>query len=258
MRNKRNIVFVLIVVLLSTLILSACMGENSTVNVSAYSTNDALSLFLTGTVKGYLNKTSNFLYISLGIKETYEKLQKPDLRRAVSIAYILANELDYVVKQSSFSLAIVFVDCYQDGQIKGLWVARQDWIQASPKAFDAFIEGLAQSADYRASHYVKSIGQAKAELGNEYQIKNYGDVGYYLAAYSKDNNEKIDENPFESKSAKQTLSHFAGFAEKQGEGYGACLALYNQALDNQQGASNSFDDVFKLDKMLQKTELLAS
>ncbi len=258
MKRRKNIALVLIIMILSLLTLSACMGENSTVNISVYSTNDALSLFLTGTVKGYIGKTSNYLYLSSGIKDTYEKLQKSDLRKAVSIAYILGDELDYIVKESSFALAVVFIDCYQDGQVKGLWVARQDWMQASPNSFVAFIEGLAKSADFRAKHYTKSIDEAQAELKGEYQIKDYNDVGYYLASYAKDNKEQIQESPFESKTAEQTLSFFEGFAQEEGQGYEVCLALYTAAAEKVEGAKRGFSEVFKLDTMLQSTHLLVS
>ncbi len=258
MKINKNIIISLIIVIFLTLAFSACTGENSTVNIAVYGADDALSLFLTGTVKGYIGKTSNYLFLSSGIDETYEKLQKADLRKAVNIAYIRGDELGYIIKGNGLPLKVVFIDCYQDGQIKGLWVAREDWMQASPNSFNSIIEGLAKSADFRARYYTKNMAEAKAELKGEYQIKDFNDVGYYLASYALDNDEEIAEISFESKSAKETLVFFEGYAQGLGAGYTACLELYEQADGQIQGEKYAFADIFKLDVMLAKTEDIAS
>lgn len=258
MKINKNIVTVLVIAILLSLILSACTGENSTVNIAVYGADDALSLFLAGTVKGYIGKTSNYLFLSSGIDETYEKLQKPDLRKAVNIAYIRGDELKYIIQGGDLPIKVVFVDCYQDGQIKGLWVAREDWMKASPNSFNSFIEGLVKSADFRADHYNKSIAEASAELKGKYQIKDFDDVGYYLASYALDNDERIIEMLFESKSANETLLFFEGYEQNLGAGYTACLGLYEQASTQVPGEKYAFAEIFKLDTMLAKVKDIAS
>ena len=203
-----------------------CAKENKYVNVGVEMSTAGMSLFLTNTVNGF-QKVSSYVFFSPSSGDSLDKLRQE--KQGIDITYLAAKDLGLI--QAGDGLTVVFPDCFgEDGELKGVWVARDPWLENAPNYSYKFILGLAMSADYRASHMDMSYPDALESVRGVRDVDwaKYPEVMQYCAVYALSNKEELADEPFASKDAAELFALFEGFASGAGEGYALCREAYEK------------------------------
>jgi hypothetical protein len=235
---------------------SGCAKENKYINLGAYYSTDSLSLYLTGVANSLL-KVSTYVYFSDDINMTMDKLDRE--KQGIDIAYINADEIPYVMGKDK-ELTVVFVDCFnEDGSIRGVWVASNEWLKNTPTYSKRFIEALVRCMDYRDGHMDMSYTDAKDSIKGmrDYDFTKLTQVMQYCAVFSDSNlvdgkPQVIADNPFMTYDAQDMYELFKDFPTQQGAGYELCLSLYSQYSEGVD--AKDFSQTFDLSMMLNALE----
>ena len=212
--------------LLFVLPFAGCAKENKYVNVGVGMSTSGMSLYLTNTVNGF-QKISNYVFFSPSSEAALDKLRQE--KQGIDVTYLPAKDLGLI--RTGDGLTVVFPDCFdENGELKGVWVARDTWLEAAPNYSYKFILGLAMSADYRAAHMSMSYADALESVRGVRDIdwEDYPEVMQYCAVYALSNREELADEAFVSKDAAELLAMFEGFAAGEGEGYALCRAAYER------------------------------
>ena len=205
---------------------AGCAEENKYVNVGVEMSTAGLSLYLTNTVNGF-QKISSYVFFSSSSGATLDKLRQE--KQGIDIAYLPAGDLGLI--KAGDGLTVVFPDCFgEDGELKGVWAARDAWLESAPNYSRKFILGLAMSADYRASHAGMRYEDALESLRGVRDVDwaEYPEVMQYCAVYALSNKEELAADAFVSKGAAELSAMFEGFEAGEGEGYGLCRSAYER------------------------------
>ncbi|MCR4907129.1 MAG: hypothetical protein K6A33_13750 [Clostridiales bacterium] len=214
-------------VLLAAALLLCCAGcakENKYVNVGVEMSTAGMSLYLTNTVNGF-QRISNYVFFSPSSTASLDKLRQE--KQGIDITYLPAEDLGLI--KAGDGLTVVFPDCFgEDGTLKGVWVARNSWLENAPHYSYKFILGLAMSADYRASHRNMSYADALESVRGVRDIdwEKYPETMQYCAVYALSNKEELRDEAFAVRDAKTLLAMFEGFPSESGEGYDVCREAY--------------------------------
>ena len=135
---------------------AGCAKENKYVNVGVEMSAAGMSLYLTNTVNGF-QRISNYVFFSPSSEASLDKLRQE--KQGIDITYLPAKDLGLI--RAGDGLTVVFPDCFDaDGGLRGVWAARDSWLEEAPNYSYKFILGLAMSADYRATHMNMSYADA--------------------------------------------------------------------------------------------------
>ena len=203
---------------------AGCAKENKYVNVGVEMSTAGMSLYLTNTVNGF-QRISNYVFFSPSPEASLDKIRQE--KQGIDITYLQAKDLGQI--RAGDGLTVVFPDCFDaDGELKGVWVAKDAWLENAPNYSYKFILGLAMSADYRASHMNMSYAEALESVRGVRDIdwERYPEVMQYCAVYALSNKEELADEAFAVKDAAELLALFEGFAEGTGEGYALCREAY--------------------------------
>ncbi len=206
--------------------LSGCAKENKYVNVGVEMSTAGLSLYLTNTVNGF-QKISNYVFFANSAEEAMEKIRLD--KQGIDITYLKAEDLGLI--KADDPLKVVFPDCFgPDGGLKGVWVAKESWLNKAPNYSYRYILGMAQSADYRAAHMSMNYGDALKSLEGVRDVdwEKYPEVMQYCAVYALSNKEELSDTAFTVKDAGSMLSMFEGFDAGEEEGYELCRNAYEK------------------------------
>ncbi len=216
-------------VLTAAVILLTCAGcakENKYVNVGVEMSTAGMSLYLTNTVNGF-QKISNYVFFPTSPQESVDKIRQN--KQGIDITYLPAKDLG-LIKEGD-GLTVVFPDCFDaDGGLKGVWVAKNSWLEDAPNYSYRFILGLAKSTDYRASHMSMSYADALDSVKGVRDVDwtKYPEVMQYCAVYALSNKEELTDEAFIVKSAGELALMFEEFALGAGEGYTICQEAYSR------------------------------
>lgn len=244
--------------------------------------NDEKTKYKTVDVSKYI-EVSYYVLLSKEIDNLDETLSAFDRNRGgIDIAFVPVDKLDFITKDSGMS--IVFVDSYEvSGEIKGVWVARNDWLQSAPNYSRKFIATLIKCLNYASANTTGSYTSSQTAIDNDgksiYEFGDYANVNDYLAIFTKqcmrgtvkedinkysalfkkgDEKQQIEGEDLSFKltqvsytrySVNQTLQMYKDFYKGQGEGYNKCLALYNDKLSKVTNAPD-FESTFNFDLMI--------
>ncbi len=246
MKKNSKLLKTISLVLVALLLLSGCGKENKYVNIGIEESTAGLSLYLTNTAKG-LEKISNYVFFSTDMNETFEKLSKD--KQGIDISYVPVTELGRIKENSNFR--VVYVDCFEkNGDLKGVWVARDGWFVDAPTYSKKYIRGLVKSTDYRASHmnmtYKEALESIKGMRDFDFDVQD--ETLQFVAVFDQSNDDVITDCEFIAKSSSELREMFAGFADGTGEGFRLC----RQAYDKYCTASDvmSFEKMFNFECML--------
>ena len=234
---KRSFYAVLFVLIM--LSVSGCAKENKYVNVGVEMSTAGMSLYLTNTVNGF-QKISSYVFFSQSSQESLDKIRQE--KQGIDITYLPAKDLGMI--REGDGLTVVFPDCFgADGSLKGIWVAKDSWLDNAPNYSYRFIQGLAMSADYRAAHMNMSYADALESVKGIRDVdwEKYPEIMQYCAVYALSNKEELADETFVSPDAETLEAMFAGFASGSGEGYAACKRAYSEYCGN---GAESFEKLF--------------
>lgn len=248
---ERSPFLVLLLAVMMMLLLTGCGKENKYVNMGVEMSTDGISLCLTGYTNS-LQNVSNYVFFSDGPEATISKITRD--AQNIDIAYLPASELYRIT--SDMDLSVVFVDCLDtDGSLRGVWIARGEWIQSAPNYSQKFINNLVKCADYRNSHMTMSYSDALTAVGNmkEHDTSKVDEVMELCAIYALDNQEPLDDASFTTLSASELDAMFASFDSGTGAGYDLCREAYDRYCAGTSGVK-SFADMFDMSMMKKATE----
>ena len=216
-RSFRGRITAVIMTVFVMTLLAGCAKENKYVNIGVDMSTAGMSLYLTNTVNGF-QTISNYVFFSGSADETMEKIRLD--KQGIDITYLKAEDLGLI--KADDALKVVFPDCFgPDGELKGVWVAKESWLNKAPNYSYRYIRGMAQSADYRAAHMSMSSGDALRSLEGVRDVdwEKYPEVMQYCAVYALSNKEELSDTAFTEKDAGSMLSMFEGVDAGEGEGY---------------------------------------
>ena len=216
-----------------------CAKENKYVNVGVEMSTAGMSLYLTNTVNGF-QKISNYVFFSSSSEASIDKLRQE--KQGIDITYLPAEDLGLI--REGDGLTVVFPDCFdKDGGLKGVWVARDSWLENAPNYSYKFILGLAMSAEYRASHRNMSYPDALESVRGVRDVdwEQYTETMQYCAVYALSNGEELRDEAFDVRDAASLFSMFAGFASGSGEGYTLCRDAFARYCES---GAESFESLF--------------
>ena len=224
---RRRVLLAAAVLIVSALLLSAsgCAKENKYVNVGVEMSTAGMSLYLTNTVNGF-QKVSNYVFFSPSPRDSVDKIRQA--KQGIDITYLPVKDLGLI--KAGDGLTVVFPDCFgANGELKGVWVAKDSWLANAPNYSYRFILGLAMSADYRASHMSMNYADALESVRGVRDVDwaQYPEVMQYCAVYALSNKEELSDAPFSVKDAASLLAMFESFAAGSGEGYELCRKAYS-------------------------------
>ena len=227
------------VLLMSLLLCAGCASENKYVNVGVEMSTAGMSLYLTNTVNGF-QKVSNYVFFSPSPQDSLDKLRRE--KQGIDITYLSAKDLGLI--HEGDGLTVVFPDCFDaEGGLKGVWVARNSWLENTPNYSYKFILGLAMSADYRAAHMSMSYSDALESVRGVRDVdwEKYPETMQYCAVYALSNGEELADETFMAEDAVSLRTGFKDFAAGTGEGYEACRRAYSLYCGS---GSESFEELF--------------
>ncbi len=234
-------------VLLTTVFGAGCGKENKYVRVGVSMSTEGISLYLTSLAKGF-KKVSDYVFFSESTEESLEKLRND--KQGIDIAYIPVKDLGLIKKEDN--LTAVLPDCFNtDGSLKGVWVARNGWLENAPNYSYRFVRCYVYSMDYRASHMNMTYEEAYASVKNVKDIDwdVYDETMQFCAAYAVGNKETLKDEAFTVWDAEKTYACFKDFASGEGEGYRLCREAYEKS-----GTTKAFDELFDLTLALKAFE----
>ena len=227
LRGRLSLSAAAVLIALAILVLfPGCAKENKYVNVGVEMSTAGMSLYLTNTVNGF-QRVSNYVFFPSSPEDSLDKIRQE--KQGIDITYLGAKDLGLI--REGDGLTVVFPDCFGgEGELKGVWAARDSWLEAAPNYSYKFILGLAMSADYRASHMNMSYADALESVRGVRDIDwaKYPEVMQYCAVYALSNKEELADEAFDAKDAGTLLAMFEGFAEGTGEGYALCRDAYEK------------------------------
>lgn len=248
---KKRITFIAVLLAMATVLFTGCSKENKYVNVGVLRSTDGLSLCLTGFANSDLPKVSEYVFFSDGIDMTLEKITEKKMN--IDAAYILAEDLGRI--KADMGLCVIAVDCFDtDGSLKGVWIARNNWLMDAPTYSRRFVTGLLNCMDFRADHLIKSYAEAYSEVkasDKDPDVEGCGDVNMYCAIYSLSNDEPVADHTYVALGRDEIAEMFEGFENGTGKGYEVCRDAYDRYCA---GSDISFDDLFDLDLMFEELE----
>lgn len=252
MRKNRLFLMALCLILVM-LVFTGCGKENKLVNAGLEESTAGMSLFLTNKAKGFESMTT-YIFLSTDMDEKFERLSQN--KQGIDICYVPVSEISRIKADSNIS--VVFVDTFeQTGEIKGVWVARDGWLEEAPNYSKKYIRGMVKSADYRASNMNMTYEEAcksveKIEV-NKIDFNEQSDVLQFIAFFDRDNkDDKIDVVEFAYKSTAELETMFKDFASGSGEGYDLCRAAYDKYCTASD--SMSFEKLFNLGIMIDEID----
>ena len=213
-----------VVLVLTVLLCAGCAKENKYVNLGVEMSTAGMSLYLTNTVNGF-QKISNYVFFAESSQDAIDKISLD--KQGIDITYLPAEDLAMIKPDSG--LKVVFPDCFDgDGMLKGVWVAKESWLENAPNYSYRFILGLAKSADYRASHMNMSYADALESMKGIRDVdwEKYPEVMQYCAVYALSNKEELADDAFVVYDSAKMLEMFKDFASGTGEGYQVCDRAY--------------------------------
>ena len=220
---------------------SGCAKENKYVNAGVNMSTAGMSLYLTDVANGFLN-VSSYVFFAESSEEALDKIRQE--KQGIDITYLPAKDLGMIKKDDK--LTVVFPDCFEPGgELKGVWVANDRWLENAPNYSYRFILGLAKAAGYRAGHMNMSYSDALESVKGVRDIdwEKYPETMQYCAVYATSNKEELADEAFAGYDAKTMLSMFEGFSTGTGEGYKLCKRAY----DKYCGAdARSFEELFDM------------
>lgn len=248
---ERSPFLVLLLAVMMMFLLTGCGKENKYVNMGVQMSTDGISLCLTGYTNS-LQGVSNYVFFSEGPEATVSKITRD--AQNIDIAYLPASELYRIT--SDMDLSVVFVDCLNtDGSLRGVWIARGEWLQSAPNYSQKFINNLVKCADYRNSHMTMSYADALTAVSSmkEHDTSKVNEVMELCAIYALDNSEPLEDVTFATLSASELDSMFASFGSGSGAGYELCREAYDRYCGSTSGVK-SFADMFDMSYMKKATE----
>lgn len=245
--SKLSTVIVLVLVLA---LFTGCAKENKYVNVGVEMSTPGLSLYLTNTAAG-LEKISTYVFFPEDEDETFDKISKN--KQGIDISYISAEKLARIKPDSNFR--VVFIDCFEEnGELKGVWIARDEWIKEAPNYSKKYLRGLVKSTDYRASHmnmtYAQALDSIKGMRDFDFTVQN--DTLQFVAVFENSNEDLIAHEEFTVKNSAELKAMFEDFDKGSGEGYNICKAAYDKYCAA--AGAMSFEDMFNIGMMLDAIE----
>jgi hypothetical protein len=228
-----------VVLAMTVLLCAGCAKENKYVNLGVEMSTAGMSLYLTNTVQNF-QKISNYVYFAESSQDALDKIRLD--KQGIDITYLPAKDLGLIGPDDG--LTVVFPDCFeQDGSLKGVWVAKDRWLQNAPNYSYRFLLGLAKSEDYRSSWIDMSYSEALESVRGVRDIdwEKYPDVLQYCAVYALSNKEELADEPFVSPDTPTLLEMFNDFELGSGAGYDACKAAYDKYCGP---SSASFEKMF--------------
>lgn len=245
--RKLSKCFAAVILVLVLVLCAGCAKENKYVNVGVEMSTAGLSLYLTNTA-AELEKISTYVFFPENDSEIFDKISKD--KQGVDIAYISASKLSNLKEDSNFR--VVFIDCFEkNGELKGVWIARDGWLEDAPNYSKRYLRGLVKSVDYRASHmnmtYDEALKSIEGMRDFDFTVQN--DTLQFVAVYEKSNDDLIAHEEFSVKNSSELKEMFSDFDNGSGEGYNICKAAYDKYCAA--AGVMSFEDMFRLDLMKQ-------
>lgn len=245
--TKYSLVIVLVLVMA---LATGCAKENKYVNVGVEMSTPGLSLYLTNAAAG-LEKISTYVFFPEDEDETFDKISRN--KQGIDISYISADKLSRIKEDSNFR--VVFIDCFEEnGDLKGVWIARDGWIKEAPTYSKKYLRGMVKSVNYRAEHmnmsYADALASIKGMRDFDFTVQN--ETMQFVAVFDQSNNDVITPLDFTVKNANELRAMFADFDKGSGEGYNICKAAYDKYCTA--AGVMSFEDMFSLDMMLEAIE----
>lgn len=241
--KKRILVIALCIAL--SIMLVGCGKENKYVNMGVDMSTDGINLMLTGYTHS-LQTVSNYVFFTSDIDATLDKLNRDT--QGIVISYVRVSDLGKIKKD--MDLKVVFADCFEtDGALKGVWVAKESWLENAPNYSKKFIKNLCKCVDYRASHMSMTYEEALDSIKGlkEFDFDKQSDVMQFCAIYASNNNETLTNNAFSVCTISELYDMFYGFSGKSGEGYELCKDAYDKFCS---GADcKSFEELFDFSAM---------
>lgn len=225
-KSIRRILSTMLIFSLVLILFTGCGKENKYVNAGVYLSTDGLSLCLTGYTNS-IQSVSNYVYFSDGIESTLGKLNRE--AQNIDIAYILASDLSKVT--SDMKLKVVYADCLNtDGTLRGVWIAREGWLESTPNYSQRYINNLVKCSDYRSRNMQMSYADACVSVKGirDFDFSKTSDVMQFCAAYALNNDEVLEVNDFISPSAEDLKNMFTDFDRQTGTGYSICRDAYEK------------------------------
>ena len=231
----------IMLIFVAMLALSGCAKENKYVNAGVNMSTAGMSLYLTDVANGFL-KVSSYVFFAGSSEEALDKIRLE--KQGIDITYLPVKDLGMIKKGDK--LTVVFPDCFErSGELKGVWVANDIWLENAPNYSYKFILGLAKSADYRAGHlnmsYTDALGSVKGVRDIDWE--KYPETMQYCAVYATSNKEELADEAFAGYDAKTMLSMFEGFSTGTGEGYELCRQAYEKYCGSD---GQSFEELFDM------------
>ncbi len=243
-----RLILTALLLIMNAALASGCAKENKYVNIGVEMSTAGMSLYLTNTVNGF-QKLSNYVFFAESSEDALDKIRQD--KQGIDITYLPAKDLALIGSEDG--LKVVFPDCFdEDGLLKGVWVAKESWLENAPNYSYRFILGLAQSADYRALHTGMSYTDATESVRGvrDVEWEDYPEVMQYCAVYALSNKEELADEAFVSKDAGEMLSMFKDYDLGSGEGFQACKKTYELYCGQAAGNCASFEEMFDLNLML--------
>ncbi len=234
---KRSLSLVIIAVLLVFGI--GCGKENKYVNIGVNMSTEGMSTYLTYTANGF-KKVSNYVFFSESSEASLDKIRME--KQGIDITYLPAEDLGLI--KSEDNLTVVLPDCFEEnGELKGVWVAKNSWLQNAPNYSKKLIEGFVMSIDYRAEHMNVSYKDAYRSMKDvrDFDWDVYKESMEYCAAYAIANKEDLSDDAFSVCDAEEMLKMLEGFENKVGTGYELSRKAYDKYKTSD---SKSFEELF--------------
>lgn len=240
---KKSRLLVITICVLLALTFTGCGKENKYVKMGVNDTTGGMSLMLTGYTHS-LQGVSNYVFFAKDADETLEKINLD--AQNIEIAYFEAKDLGKLSKD--MPLKVVFLDTFEkNGSLKGVWIAREQWLEDAPNYSKKFIKGLVKCADYRAANlnmsYEEAYESVKGIRDVDFDIQS--DVMQFVAIYSQNNKEDIKDVEFTVKDVKTLQEMLEGFENGEGMAYTLCKDAYDKYCTG----GKDFSELFKLDLM---------
>ena len=232
-----------LILLAALTVFTACFGgcgkENKYVYIGVDMSTPGMSLYLTYTANGF-KKVSNYVFFPESAEESIEKIRMA--KQGIDITYLPVEYIGLIRQEDD--LKVIMADCFdKDGELLGVWVAKNSWLQNAPNYSRKFIEGLYMSMDYRAEHMNTTYADAKTAMKNvrDFDWDIYKETMEYCAAYSIANKEELKDIRFNVCDVQTMLEMFESFGTGQGEGYELCRRAYDRYKASD---SKSFEELF--------------
>ncbi len=240
MNKKRSMrISVFILIMLFTVLFGGCGKENKYARIGVGMSTDGMSTYLTYTANGF-KKVSNYVFFAKDSNAALEKIRMDE--QGIDVMYLPVKDLGLI--KADDELTVILPDCFdENGELKGVWLAKDSWLRDAPSYSRKLIEGFCMSIDYRAGHMGTSYSEACKKMKDvrDFSWDVYKDSMEYCAAYSIANKEELADERFTVCDAEDMLEMTEGFAEGKGKLY----ELSRRAYDSfKMPGCKSFEEMF--------------